>query len=64
MSRFNVALFEYHILALTFFFKEIKDVFAWWTYKDRKGIPLEIIQHCIELDTSISPIHWAQPIES
>jgi hypothetical protein len=28
MSRFNVALFEYHILALTFFFKEIKDVFA------------------------------------
>ncbi len=32
-------------------FKEFKDVFA-WTYKDLKGIPLELAQHIIELDTS------------
>jgi hypothetical protein len=32
--------------------KELKDVFA-WTYKDLKGIPLELAQHRIELDTSI-----------
>jgi hypothetical protein len=35
---------------------EYKDVFA-WTYKDLKGIPLELAQHCIELDTSIPPAH-------
>jgi hypothetical protein len=32
--------------------KEVKDVFA-WTYKDMKGITLELTQHKIELDTSI-----------
>jgi hypothetical protein len=32
-------------------FKEFKDVFA-WTYKDLKGIFLELAQHRIELDTS------------
>jgi hypothetical protein len=37
-------------------FKEFKDVFA-WTYKDLKGIPLELFQHIIELDTSIPPTH-------
>jgi hypothetical protein len=26
-----------------------------WTYKDLKGIPPEITQHRIELDTSIPP---------
>jgi len=34
--------------------KESKDVFA-WTYKDFKGIPLELAQHKIELDTIIPP---------
>jgi predicted transcriptional regulator len=29
--------------------KEFKDVFA-WTYKNLKGIPLELAQHIIELD--------------
>ncbi len=38
---------------------EFKDIFA-WTYKDLKGIPLEIVQHWIELDTSISPTHQAR----
>jgi hypothetical protein len=36
--------------------KELNDVFA-WTYKDLKGIPLELAQHIIELDTSLPPAH-------
>jgi hypothetical protein len=36
--------------------KEFKDVFA-WTYKDLKGIPLELVQHGFELDTSIPLAH-------
>jgi hypothetical protein len=57
--KINVALFEYHTPALTFFLKEIKDVFA-WTYKNQKGIPLEIIQHCIELGISMLLVHRTQ----
>jgi predicted transcriptional regulator len=34
--------------------KEFKYVFA-WTYKDLSGIPPELAQHIIELDTSIPP---------
>jgi predicted transcriptional regulator len=37
-------------------FKEFKDVFA-WIDKDLKGIPLELAQQIIELDTSIPPTH-------
>jgi hypothetical protein len=36
--------------------KEFKDVFA-WTYKDLKGIPLELAQHKIELNIIIPPTH-------
>ncbi len=32
--------------------KEFKDVFA-WTYKDLKGIPPEIVQHKMKLDTIV-----------
>jgi hypothetical protein len=39
--------------------KEFKDVFA-WTYKDLKGIPLELAQHRIKLDTSIPPPYQAR----
>jgi hypothetical protein len=39
--------------------KEFKDVFA-WTYKDLKGIPLELVQHKIEFDTSIPLAHQAR----
>jgi hypothetical protein len=39
--------------------KEFKDVFA-WTYKDLKGIPLEIAQHWIELNTTVPPTHQAR----
>ncbi len=38
--------------------KEVKDVFA-WTYKDLKGIPLELTQRRIKLDTTIPPAHQA-----
>ncbi len=38
---------------------EYKDAFA-WTYKDLKGIPLELVQHWIELDTTIPPAHHAK----
>jgi hypothetical protein len=37
-------------------FKEFKDVFA-WTYKNLKGIPLELAQPRIKLNTSIPPTH-------
>jgi hypothetical protein len=36
--------------------KEFKDVFA-WTYKDLKGIPLELAQHKIKLSTIIPLAH-------
>jgi hypothetical protein len=36
--------------------KEFKDVFA-WSYKDLKGIPLELAQHKIELDITIPLAH-------
>jgi predicted transcriptional regulator len=36
--------------------KEFKDVF-FWTYKDLKGIPLELTQHIIKLDISIPLAH-------
>ncbi len=41
--------------------KEFKDVFA-WTYKDLKGIPLELTQHIIELNTTIPLAHQARYI--
>jgi hypothetical protein len=37
---------------------EYKDMFA-WIYKDLKGIPLELAQHCIKLVNTISPTHQA-----
>ncbi len=39
--------------------KEFKDIFA-WTYKDLKGIPPNVVQHWIELDTLIPPAHQAR----
>jgi len=39
--------------------KEFKNVFA-WTYKDLKGIPLELAQQKIELDTTIPPTYQAK----
>jgi len=39
--------------------KEFKDVFA-WTYKDLKGIPLELAQHITKLDNIIPLAHQAR----
>jgi hypothetical protein len=39
--------------------KEFKYIFA-WTYKELKGIPLEIAWHQIELDMSIPYVHQAR----
>jgi hypothetical protein len=36
--------------------KEFKDVFS-WTYRNLKGIPPEIAQHQIQLDTTIPFVH-------
>jgi hypothetical protein len=44
------------VLALEQFLKEFKNVFA-WTYKDLKGIPIELTQHKIELDMTIPLAH-------
>ncbi len=47
------------MLELEQLLKEFKDVFT-WTDKDLKGIPPELAQHKIELDTTISPTHQAR----
>jgi predicted transcriptional regulator len=47
------------LLKMEQLFKDFKDVFA-WTYKDLKGIPPELAQHIIELDTTIPPAHQAK----
>jgi hypothetical protein len=39
--------------------KEFKDIFS-WTYKDLKHAPPDIVQHWIELDTSIPLVHQAR----
>jgi hypothetical protein len=39
--------------------KEFKDVFA-WTYKNLKGIPPQLAQHKIEVDTTIPLTHHAK----
>ncbi len=44
---------------LTELLKEFKNVFA-QTYKDLKGIPPEIVQYQIELDTTIPLVHQAR----
>ncbi len=55
----NVQLTEENLNSLKKLVLEYKDIFA-WTYKDMKGIPLELTQHHIELDTSIPLPHQAK----
>jgi hypothetical protein len=40
------------------FLQEFVDVFT-WNYKELMGIPLHIVEHKIELDTTIHPSHQA-----
>ncbi len=57
--KVNAQLVKEKIEEFQTLFKEFKDVFA-WTYKDLKGIPLELAQQKIELDTSIPLAHQAR----
>lgn len=50
------ASFESIIIEQLIEFFEFKDIFV-WTYKDMKGISLEITQHKIEFDTTILHAH-------
>jgi hypothetical protein len=59
MVKVNFELHPKKVLKLKELFRKYKDVFA-WTYKDLKGILLELAQHRIELDTTIPPTHLAR----
>ncbi len=50
--KVNAQLPKEKIEDLKMLLKEFKYVFA-WTYKDLKNIPPKLVQHIIELDTSI-----------
>jgi len=56
MVKINARLEISKMLKMEQLLKEFKDVFA-WTYKDLKGIPLELAQHKIKLDTAIPLAH-------
>ncbi len=58
MVNINAQLEIGKVLEVEQLLKEFKDVA--WTYKDLKGIPPELAQHIIELDTTISPTHQAR----
>jgi len=59
MVKINAQLKTSKMLEMKQLLTEFKDVFA-WTYKDLKGIPLELAQHRIELDITILPAHQAK----
>jgi hypothetical protein len=59
MVKINAQLETCKVLEMEQLLKEFKDVFT-WTYKDLKGIPLELAQHKIELDTTIPLAHQAR----
>ncbi len=59
MVKINAQLEIGKVLEMEQLLKEFKDVFT-WTYIDLKGIPLELAQHRIELDTTIPPAHQAR----
>jgi hypothetical protein len=52
----NATLDESVIKNIKAMLREYKDIFA-WNYTDLKGIPSCIVQHRIELDTIIPPVH-------
>jgi hypothetical protein len=52
MVKINAQLEISKVLNVEQLLKELKYVFA-WTYKDLKGIPLELAQHRIKLNITI-----------
>jgi hypothetical protein len=59
MIKLNVALVEPIAIDKESLFREYKDIFA-WNYTDLKGIPPQIVEHHIELDTTIPLAHQAR----
>jgi hypothetical protein len=57
--KLNVDLNEPMVAIVEHLLQEFNDVFA-WTYKDLKRIPLHIVVHSMEFDTTISPTHQAK----
>jgi hypothetical protein len=54
--KVNVQLIKENMNSVKKLLLEYKDMFT-WTYKDLKGIPANLGQHRIELDTLIPPTH-------
>ncbi len=59
--KVNAQLTKEKTKKLQILLKEFKDVFA-WIHKDLKGILPKLVQHRIELDTSIPLTHQARYI--
>ncbi len=59
MVKINAQLETTKVLELEQLLKEFKNVFA-WTYKNLKGIPPELAQYKIELNTIIPLAHQAR----
>jgi hypothetical protein len=59
MVKVNSTLQPEKVWKLEELLREYDDGFA-WTYKDMKGILLELAQHVIELDTTIPLAHHAR----
>jgi hypothetical protein len=57
--KINAQLIMTQTCSLKIFLHDFKDLFA-WTYKDLKGIPLELTRHKIELNTIIPSVHQAK----
>jgi hypothetical protein len=56
MVKLNVALVGLVATYIEALLKEYNDIFA-WNYIDLKGIPPQIVQHCIKVNTIIPPTH-------
>lgn len=57
--KINAQLIMTQTCSLKIFLHDFKDLFA-WTYKDLKGIPLELTRHKIEQNTIIPSVHQAK----
>ncbi len=61
--KINAQLEINKVLEVEHLSKEFKDVFT-WTYKDLKGIPLELAHHIFELDITIPLAHQVKYISN
>jgi hypothetical protein len=56
MVNLNAYLDKLTVTTIEQLLQEYKNVFV-WTYKDFKGIPPHIVQHQIELNTTMPFVH-------